>query len=361
MARIRPRLGAVLCAAALAICVHVADWCLPRGRILRRCYRKTQVLDETISPSFLPALEKMESFDGEASSVLPCFPLQLLRAALPGSKRTLNVLEPRYAKMYQDLIKSGKRRFVVPRYVQTPQGVQLAEAAVVFLLTDIQDAPPGARFRYTCHHKVLRPVHITKVLNPADFAKKSTYLQVECQEVLDSDSEEDLTAEEEDLVQSFHEVAALCHAIGHPLRRWEYMTDRHGRCQLVDHGPSPFPEESLNTASATRDTFWDLAQLWQGYCDRRAVALRQQHDRDVQAVRRSGSPKAAQMLKEIGAAFEAETQEHWEYTADLMQALLQCEGHHSRLAVLGAALRREMQRLAAVSVVAACTGGEAQA
>ena len=31
---------------------------------------------------------------GEASSVLPCFPLQLLRAALPGSKRTLNVLEP---------------------------------------------------------------------------------------------------------------------------------------------------------------------------------------------------------------------------------------------------------------------------
>ena len=30
-----------------------------------------------------------------------------------------------------------------------------------------------------------------EVLNPADFAKKSTYLQVECQEVLDSDSEEE--------------------------------------------------------------------------------------------------------------------------------------------------------------------------
>ena len=48
---------------------------------------------------FLPSLESMGrgarcGSDAAEAAVLPCFPLPLQRAALPGSKRTLNVMEP---------------------------------------------------------------------------------------------------------------------------------------------------------------------------------------------------------------------------------------------------------------------------
>ncbi|CAE7895038.1 unnamed protein product [Symbiodinium microadriaticum] len=76
----------------------------------------------------------------------------------------------------------------------------------------------------------------------------------------------------------FHESA------GDPLRRWEYMSDRSGLSRLVDHGSGPaLSEDSLNAAGASREDFWELVQLWQGYWDRRGVALRQQHDRDMLA------------------------------------------------------------------------------
>ena len=48
---------------------------------------------------------------------------------------------------------------------------------------------------------------------------------------------------------------------------YEYMSDSLGRCVLVDHG-AMFPEAAINLANARRGVngFWDLANLWQGYC-----------------------------------------------------------------------------------------------
>eukprot|EP00913_Durusdinium_trenchii_P018680 g17554.t1 len=198
------------------------------------------------------------------------------------------IQEPVLGRM--DLLANGARHVVVPRYVQTERATQLAEFAVVFRLTELRDAPPGVRgARYACQHEVLKPVRITRVLNPEDFAKKHTYLR-------------------ESLREDLQELAMLGRAM--PLRRWEYMSDRLGRCRLVDHGPT-FSEGTLNLASARRENFWEFVQLWQGHCDRRAVALRQQFERDMQEVRASGDPKRAQMLQELEEAYEVEVQHHW--------------------------------------------------
>lgn len=314
-------------------------------------------------PRFLPPLESMAPGDSTATPAMPCFPLPLQRAALPGAKRTLNIMEARYQQMYRDLLAQGARRLVVPRYVQGPEGTYLAEAAVVFHLLEVKDAPPGSRTRYVCQHQVLpEVVKITRVLNPEAFAKKTSYLKVECQEIEDLDPDDDLSVEEEQLRDELLQLAMLGRSIGSPpLRRYEYMSDSLGRCVLVDHG-AMFPEGTINLANAGRGAngFWELANLWQGYCDRRAVALRQQHDRQLQRLRAEGRD-AGGAAGELREALEEELQDHWSRNADSMQALLQMDRHSDRLALLLQLLQQESRRLRALKAVAQSTGLEAQA
>ena len=186
-------------------------------------------------------------------------------------------MEPRYIRLYQDLLSQGARRVVVPHYVQSSRGTRLAEAAVVFHLTNLRDAPEGARYRYVCQHDVLKPVRIKRVLNPKDFLNKKSYLRVDCEEIKDTDSDLDFSKEEELLREDLHKLAFLSRQL--PLRRFEYMSDSLGRCRLVDHGV-PFMESALNLASPKRDSFWGVVQLWQDYVEKRCVALRQQQDRN---------------------------------------------------------------------------------
>lgn len=315
-------------------------------------------------PRFLPPLESMAPGASAATPATPCFPLPLQRAALPGAKRTLNIMEPRYQQMYRDLLEQGARRVVVPRYVQGPEGTYLAEAAVVFHLLDVKDAPPGSRTRYVCQHQVLpKVVKITRVLNPEAFEKKTTYLKVECQEIEDLDPDDDLSVEEEQLRDELLQLAMLGRATGSPpLRRYEYMSDSLGRCVLVDHG-AMFPEGTINLANAQRGAngFWELANLWQGYCDRRAVALRQQHDRQLQRLRAEAGARRERGARELREALEEELQEHWSRNADSMQVLLQMDRHSDRLALLLQLLQQEARRLRALKAVAQSTGLEAQA
>ncbi|CAE7768010.1 unnamed protein product [Symbiodinium sp. CCMP2592] len=336
-------------------------WCslspLRGAKLRRRCSSRHEVP----APIFLPPLTAEPSAPAPPQpGTLPCFPLPLHRAALPGSRRMLNVMERRYTSMYEDLLTTGQRRFVVPRLLQTSQGACLAEAAVVFVITDLLEAPSNSRFRYTVQHSVQKPVRITRVLNPGAFAKKNTYLRVEYAKIRDHDAERDYWQEERALFRELHEVAALRESAGDPLRRWEYMSDRSGLSRLVDHGSGPaLSEDSLNAAGASREDFWELVQLWQGYWDRRGVALRQQHDRDMLAARRADC--GPRTLAELRRSYEAESLEHQHQGAALMQVLLQSASHGERLKLLRGAARRELERLAAVAAVAGSTGGEAHA
>ncbi|CAE7568128.1 RHG1A [Symbiodinium sp. CCMP2456] len=206
--------GMLVLAASCNVIPHLsaADdaWCslspLRGAKLRRRCSSRHEVP----APIFLPPLTAEPSAPAPPQpGTLPCFPLPLHRAALPGSRRMLNVMERRYTSMYEDLLTTGQRRFVVPRLLQTSQGACLAEAAVVFVITDLLEAPSNSRFRYTVQHAVQKPVRITRVLNPGAFAKKNTYLRVEYTKIPDHDAETDYWQEERALFRELHEVAAL--------------------------------------------------------------------------------------------------------------------------------------------------------
>ena len=80
--------------------------------------------------------------------VLPLFPLGNV-AYTPGSTQTLNIFEPRYRKMYNDilmsgldtldsLMKIGSRRFVTTMVNPAGDG-ELAEVGVVLYLEDLKE------------------------------------------------------------------------------------------------------------------------------------------------------------------------------------------------------------------------------
>lgn len=74
----------------------------------------------------------------EDAMVLPVFPLD--GSYLPFTKPVLNIFEPRYRKLYNDILFNGSRRFVV---VMVDEGTKLARVGVVFYLDDLK----GARSR----------------------------------------------------------------------------------------------------------------------------------------------------------------------------------------------------------------------
>lgn len=283
--------------------------------------------------------------------MLPCFPLPLARAALPGTERTINVCEKRYIKMVDDLLQAGQRRFVIPKtrfaWGSPPsRGVELAEAAVVLHLNEVRNPPRSSKFRYTCTHSVCSPVIITKVCNPQVYLEGNTYLRVECKVPSDVDGDVNYEVEERALMDTLYEVARLRKSTGDPLRRLELRVDGNGRPYYVDHCRSipSITEDSLGQTWASRDKFWELAALWQGYCDRRAVSLRQQLERDV--LKRSG-PEAYELRRH----YREVSSELAQGAAGVAQRLLQAEGHGQRLAVLSAAGQQEAERLAAISAM----------
>jgi Lon protease-like protein len=291
---------------------------------------------------------------------LPCFPLPLARAALPGTDRTINVCEKRYVKMVDDMLASGQTKFVVPKtrfaWGSPPsRGVELAQAAVVFHVKDVRHAPPGSKFRYICKYKVGKPVIISKVINPEVYLEGNTYLRAECEQPQDKDEDVDYRVAERSLMDLLYEVARLRKSAGDPLRRLEYFLGANGRPYLVDHFKiASIEEDSLGLTWASREKFWEVASLWQGYCDRRAISLRQQLERDT--LKLSG-PKAEQLRRQ----YRDVQNDLARKASDLAQGLLQAEGHGQRLALLSAAARQEAQRLAALVAMAMVSQGEANA
>ena len=85
--------------------------------------------------------------------VLPLFPLGAV-AYTPGSTQVLNIFEPRYRAMYNDILFSGARRFMVCN-VDGATG-RLAEVGVLFYLDDLKEVSEqtGDRVKFVGSHSV---------------------------------------------------------------------------------------------------------------------------------------------------------------------------------------------------------------
>jgi hypothetical protein len=95
------------------------------------------------SVSWLPPLTDSKEDSGTPTSVrngaeiLPLFPLGGI-VYTPNSEHVLNIFEPRYRSMYNDILMNGSKRFVVAMSHPEKSGV-FAEVGVVFELQDLKE------------------------------------------------------------------------------------------------------------------------------------------------------------------------------------------------------------------------------
>ena len=108
-----------------------------------------------MEPSFLPAetIRGKASEATENSTVLPLFPLGAV-VYTPFSEHRLNIFEPRYRAMYNDILFSGSRRFAV--CTMHPDDGRFSEYATVFYLKDLKEVSEQTNdaVKFVCDHEV---------------------------------------------------------------------------------------------------------------------------------------------------------------------------------------------------------------
>lgn len=173
-----------------------------------RCPRTCAVAASSSSSSPASALQWLQVADlpaQEASPhavVMPVFPLSAIE--WPGSIVDLNIIDPAYRRMYDDILSSGARRFLVPftrslpggrvRYAEMPEEDRRLHAigSVLFLedLREVSDIT-GDAVKYVTRHSVRGRARMLRLLNPSALFKtdsngnKIDYLRAEV-ELLDT-------------------------------------------------------------------------------------------------------------------------------------------------------------------------------
>ena len=161
-------------------------------------------------PPIDPNGEDIEPSEG--GTVMPLFPLGV--TYLPFTTPVLNIFEPRYRAMYNDILFSGARRFMVCN-VDGDTG-RLAETGVIFYLDELKEVSEQTadRVKYVGSHSVIGRVNLVKVLNPSVAGTRETYLKAEVTELVDDDVEESLEELEADCQKLFEELVDVQSSLG---------------------------------------------------------------------------------------------------------------------------------------------------
>lgn len=112
---------------------------------------------------------------------------------LPSPSQQLMVSEPRYLKLYDDILMNGSRMFAVCHC----RGSRLARVGLVFKLVDLKDVTQetNGHTKYVAEHEVRRRVRILEVMNPEDRDSKSAYLRARV-EFLEEEKEDAVIPED---------------------------------------------------------------------------------------------------------------------------------------------------------------------
>jgi len=148
-------------------------------------------LATTDSTTITPPSPKITTTSTAESKVLPLFPLGGI-VYTPNSEHVLNIFEPRYRQMYNDILMNGSKQFVVAMSHPEVEGT-FAKVGVVFQLEDLKEVSEqtGDQIKYVCNHKVVGRVLIHRVLNPEVWDSRETYLRVEGIVIDETDGEEE--------------------------------------------------------------------------------------------------------------------------------------------------------------------------
>jgi hypothetical protein len=90
--------------------------------------------------------------------------------------QVLNIFEPRYREMYNDILFNGSRQFVVSIASDNPTESSFAKVGVVFYLEDLKEVSGQTddRIKYVVQHKV--SVVYTSGLPPGEYRARPARL-----------------------------------------------------------------------------------------------------------------------------------------------------------------------------------------
>jgi len=162
-------------------------------------------------PALRPSLELPQS--NSEVRITPVFLLNEKFGAppyIPATMHTLNVIEPRYVAMYNEILMKGSRSFAV--FARDPKDKdQFAAVGVTLYLTDLKEVSRQAHSaaKYKCMHNVSGRVRLHGILNPEDATSRTAYLKAKVSDLVDVDNDVDTTALEAAAVLSLRKVAEV--------------------------------------------------------------------------------------------------------------------------------------------------------
>lgn len=241
-----------------------------------------------------------EDDDEETSETLPLFPLGGI-VYTPNSEHILNIFEPRYRQMYNDILMNGSKRFVVSMCHPNEEG-RFAQVGVLFSLEELKEVSEmtADRVKYICNHRVTGRVKLQKVLNPEAWESRETYLKVKGTIIDDTgyydekDNDDDNDDEKMDesipkqmvaelkkaaaadavekspeelaLSQSFSDLVELQHDLTEDVRFTRASVKSFGVADGTDIDPN----------------LWTSIRLWQSYAEQRLVARQNEMQKEFQ-------------------------------------------------------------------------------
>jgi Lon protease-like protein len=220
----------------------------------------SEMEDSPYLPSYIPLfpLSGPQLPQSDNKNILPLFS-QLSDLPMAGMEIPLNIFEPRYIKMYQDMLKRGSKKFVVP-FAHPHQSGQFAKFGWLYEIVQVEDVADqtNGQISLLCNHLVTKPVRIDSVINPSDWSTQLTYLQVQGEILEEKSIEAEYLKEIEVLLRS--------------------LTDTEHR---------PFLVSNLLTSLAEAN-IWSLVHIWISALQMQVTELQVQILSTVQAQAKSG-------------------------------------------------------------------------
>mmetsp|Transcript_47732 Transcript_47732/g.137907 ORF Transcript_47732/g.137907 Transcript_47732/m.137907 type:complete len:409 (+) Transcript_47732:46-1272(+) len=305
---------------------------------------------------YLPPLDFTTNEDHEpavGSLVLPCFPMKSL-TPVPSTKYEIGISEPRYRQMYNDILMSGGRRFVVPfQHKDSPRSsnfvveaggeteeVLLGAVGVVLYLDDLSEVSQETddEVKYVGRHSAIGRVRIKEVLNPRAFADglfgPSNYLRLEVEDLDDVDLDDDTSKEESRLADLLQEVSTF-----------------QEQCGVVQIQP-----ERVNGFNFTRGSgFWGTLRAWQNHMSNCIVERHRAADRELKQAILSCADLPEEDLQTavyrklaaIRSSLKEDVEPFVDARSERIHQIVQSSRHKHRLHIFQTMLMEEKRRLQA--------------
>ena len=334
------------------------------------------------------------------AEILPLFPLGGI-VYTPNSEHVLNIFEPRYRQMYNDILMNGSKRFVVAMSHPDIPGT-FAETGVIFHLEDLKEVSEetGDQIKYICNHKVTQRIKLHKILNPETWAGRETYLKVEGTIIDDeassaesAESASDISdIEEEEGLKELKETDIYKQLVGaispeNALKSPEEMDLMKAFSNLVNKQHEleedvRFTRASVQTLAVKpgsgENGLWMTIRLWQSFIEQRLMSRQNEMQMEFQEKlleflkKEKGmdenelpsaigfndlSPALQQEVQDLQKRMGVELQPLVLESTLAIQKILEAEDHAARCALLTYFMDAERKRLDAKKQLKGMFGG----